>query len=402
MLNNKIVLSTLSALFLSSSCLFGMDPSHPSKEDAPAAPPVRPSAVGCEGVPLNLDPTAVAVPVVPDLDDRPAEVKAAENKAFMNLFKKTGSLWRHGGRDSSYDMCGLDDYKFILYLVRSRGDQKIIRIGDIGGGEHGWARGMLHVINAQPGLPADHKVHLYSFTGESRPCYESVVLEETKEEGRCTLHEHYQFEIENLDQALEERGIHAPFDLFVSSWTLRHLVNPRRVLELAYRRLNPNGFMISDGFFVKVNRGRDIPDEAKHSKVELVFLLQDMEPEFLIRPTDGLPLNEFIVHKTQKKPYQRSLRCDGVEDFSQASNVFSGYVTCYTGPHRELSEEDIRKLHPNYKSGDKTVTGSERLYNLLLGEKLFYSNALSDPIVYLGDFSNQVAEAGPAEAAPKE
>ncbi len=385
MLNNRIVLSTLSALFLSSSCLFGMDlpKGEPAGPYITRGPSVKQSAVVCEGVPL--DPTAVAVPVVLDLEDRHPEVQEKVDEVFDSLstsWKPEGD-WHYNGNDL-YAICGIDDDKFVLHLCR-RG-QKIIRIMDIGGGHaHKWMYTMMRLINDQPDLPADLKVHLYSLRGEGGPEQWGV------ENGRCILHEYNRCKIENLSQALAERGIHEPFDLVVSKWTLRHLVEPLRTFKRVVDEwLKLGGFFASDSFFVKVNKDRGIDNICLHSMVQQVGFLQDTKSAFLVNPCYvSRGTDHFILQKTQEGPCQLPFRYDGMEDLK--GDVYSKCVTCYTGPHRELSEEDVRKM---YKA--RGLTGSQRLFDFFQEGKFFYRNE-GWPMTYMGDFPNQAAEAAPKE-----
>ncbi len=388
MLKNRIVLSALSALFLSSSCLFGMDC---PKDDAPAGASVKRSAVGCESV--SVEPAAaVAVPAFLELADRPAAVQAAVDQAFGRLAEKSNSYWSVFNGDTSkfYGLAALDDDQLLLYVLhnRSRKGQKIIRIADFGGGRHAWTRERMRVVNAEPGLPDDLKVHFFSLRAEGGKEHWGL------EDRRCVLFEYHQCEIEDLPQALEERFIHEPFDLIVSHWTFRHCADPLMAAKLAYDRLSADGFFLSDGFWVSVNNGGKVDTMGYNSIEQQLLFLKDTRSDFLIYPFTGMhSLNQFVIQKTQEGPCQLPLHYDGrIVQLGEGYQVGSKCVTCYTDPHnREVSQEDFDKLcpHPEKRAG---LAGSQRLYELFKEANLFDRGA---KVTYAGDFSKKTAEAAP-------
>ncbi len=404
MLKNKIVFSTLTSFLLSSTCLFATDSlegplpssvvhSAAAAGASPASSSLEPAFSSAVHSPLDgpSSSSAASAPAFLRLEDRLNNIQQGVDRTHEDLSQRSSSSWGLYNGDSPisfYYLCNINDPRLIYSLLRHRGDRKELHLADIGGGKHGWIRAACRAINAQTDLPDDLKIHLYSLRGEGGPGVWG------EEDGRCKLYEYNGCKIENLSAALKAKNINVEFDLIVSRWSLRHLVDPLMTFKSAYDQLNTGGFLAGDGFYMDIldhPASRAVDTSNARSNIEQVLLLQETGSEFLIHPYQArYSLNQFIVRKTQAGPCQLPLRYAGSCSLGDMRQVHSQQMTYFERlqPRKALSQGDFENLHPKLERG-KGVIGSQSLYTFLRTENIFFEDSWDKPPAYWGDFSNK-------------
>lgn len=179
------------------------------------------------------------------LGQRPQIVQEAVDRAFSRIKKATGG-WLCNGGSGYYGLLGLDEKKIIKNLAITPGKDDVYLV-DVGCAAGHWGIYVrIRIEEALESLPAIQKhFHIFSVTGGNE-CEEYVVTF-----GNVTLYQFNNFKIENIDEEFLKRGydLKNKVNLMVSSWTLRHLVDPWGTLKRMYSLLKPQeGLLVSNGF----------------------------------------------------------------------------------------------------------------------------------------------------------
>ena len=187
------------------------------------------------------------------LGARPRAVQDAVDKAFEKNKKENGYSWAEKGKEA-YGLLGLND-DLVFKKLFSKGKNEICII-DVGCGTGEWGSHAMRVLGQDEECQkTGKKVHIFSVTG-GKECEREV--ERCGNITHCRLN---QFKIENIDEEFEKRGfaLKGQVDLIVSSWTLRHLVDPLGTLSRMYSLLSPSqGMLIADGFFVAFDSSNEV------------------------------------------------------------------------------------------------------------------------------------------------
>jgi 2-polyprenyl-3-methyl-5-hydroxy-6-metoxy-1,4-benzoquinol methylase len=197
-----------------------------------------------------------------NLGVRPEVVQIAVDEAFEA--NKTAKSWGlYDGQAYWYGLLGLEDELILKNLATKNQKKKDIYVLDVGCARGGWGQRAMEIFLKDEVCQKSGKhFHIFSVTG-GQECEEKI-----ESKVNVTLHQLNQFKIENIDEEFERRGFDLKnrFDLIVSSWTLRHLVDPWGTLKRMYRLLTPaQGILISNGFLFAFDDSEEIQGFPSHT-----------------------------------------------------------------------------------------------------------------------------------------
>lgn len=162
-----------------------------------------------------------------ELQYRPVKIQNRIKKVHAVLkAKDTKSTWTYNG-SQVYDFLGISDEALLDWLIsikRENGDA--LRILDFGSGAFDWP---ITVANYLRDKHSDKniQIEIVGVTGERALTDEQIrTLQNDFADSGIKLTLLQEVEIESIDKILQ-----SGFDLIVSSWTLRHLVDPLGTLE---------------------------------------------------------------------------------------------------------------------------------------------------------------------------
>ncbi|MBF0206211.1 MAG: hypothetical protein HQK53_04920 [Oligoflexia bacterium] len=208
---------------------------------------------------------------------RPESIQAKVDSAFNELQK--GHLhWLFDGSFGGYGLMGIREKNLLNYIIANASNSysdsssdsssdNDIYILDIGAGGGGWGdfiTGILTDILSK--LNISKRIHIFSITGGSEQTTGTTSV------GNITHHRLANFKIENIIEELQKRGfdLNNKVNLIVSSWCLRHLVDPLGTLKQLYAMLSPHrGILMTNGFFAVTQD--DIPSLYENTPWEKII-----------------------------------------------------------------------------------------------------------------------------------
>jgi len=203
----------------------------------------------------------------------------------------------------------------------------------------------------------------------------------------CKIYDFGNFVVENLIEGLNEKGLKdISFDLVVTSWCLRHLVDPVGAVLQVHELLSlePNsGYFLFDGFIFDIEG-----IQVEHYRQKMDALLGSFgEPFLTCGHTEAKAVNQFVLQKTQEHlnvPLshrgQVSLGFGGLPDYKQVFSVEPG--------------ESIRVFYPTDNNYHR-ITGDLELFKLVNGS--FWNK-----LPYLGEQKLQYILGGPSDSKDEE
>lgn len=312
---------------------------------------------------------------------RPDDLKKKIAEVFGKLTATTvDDNWTCRG-SSEYLICKIDEFALFQLLVRSNPEQKEFTILDVGAGNYKFGRILQDKINQDRDLPQDIKVKIFSLGGER---HDDTIKAESADL-LCALYEYESFEIENIIDQFQTRGIDIvnSADLIVSNWCLQHLVDPLGTLEQLYLIAKKDGYILSGGFYARtVDHFNDDPNGF------LASILYNTGDPLLIHPhNENYSTNHFLLQKTHDSSPFEKLEYSSYEGLGSARQVYSGSVVTFDDTKLPLPKliEDLE-----YYCG-KTLFGSRNLYDKLRDNSCFYreegSANYGDIMEYVGGLS---------------
>lgn len=288
-----------------------------------------------------------------DPSQRPDKVQSAVNAVFARLGQ---NRWNYNG-SPEYGLGGIPDFQVIRNLIISKHtrekekDNAFVKIKflDFGAGDFSWSRNVVSCINEaikNGDLPCDIKVRICSVRGEpstfKNEKFRKIVS------GACEEYYIYNSKIESMQKDIRMSGLsffpkRGRCDLIVSSWTLRHLVDPVGSFKFLLDSLIPSyGYLLCDGFLADFT---DRPIE-KHYESNFRLILHNMENiSYLINLTDTM--HQFIIKRTSNESPKIPLRYNKDVSVRSINNrgydVFADQITVYE-PFETFNPE-----HPDLK-----------------------------------------------------
>lgn len=282
-------------------------------------------------------------------ENRPPKIKAKILEVFEDLKNSSNDLWSFKGK-SQYLLSGINEYHLIRALILANPQQKEFYILDVGAGDFRFNYFLSEFLN-QSDLPKDIKIHIVGIRGEK---LESIKNDCTQN-GICMSYCLGAFQIENFHEELAASifDLNKPYDVIVSRWSLRHLVDPVEIFRQLYNQLRSHtGLLLADGFFYARNN-------CSHENTDMQHLLLETNAPFLIYPYNiDRSLDQFVLQRIDEKECSTSIACTGelIPLNSAGCMVNSKSLTCYktSKPDPEL---------PELQDG---LNGDQHLYDLLL------------------------------------
>lgn len=236
------------------------------------------------------------------LNDRPLEVQQRVEQIHKNLLDKTASVhWNYSGWEY-YGLMSLDEEKLIDSLVENAllSGRKLVKILEFGAGNFSWPLRKVKYIQTKH-LNKGIKFQIVGVTGEISLGSEKIkLLQDEVNSSDIKLQLLEQTELESIDKFLEP-----DFDLIVTSWTLRHLVDPLGSLYRLFNLLRVDGLLLGDSFSHYLEGdGETINTNFDHLKrLAKIFSLSNADSifdhsahQFMVRRLNNLPLNLPITY----------------------------------------------------------------------------------------------------------
>lgn len=250
---------------------------------------------------------------------RPLEIQDRIDKVFKVLSTNTKCTWlENGDHSDEYGIANISERELLLALIKNAPkEQKAFYLLDVGAGNFGWSNGMEDCVKKMfydGTISSDKKIHIVNVRGEQ---YNEPPINDYD---TCTVYKFGSFKIENIEKELIKRNLDVHFDLIVSRWTLRHLVDPTGTLEQLYHRLNNHGLCLFDGFFVHLNNHKD-PDASEHVTE---ILLNSKMPFLVMYHSVGRSGNHFLLRK-EKNNEQLTVPLT----YSDITNIDVSEYQCY-------------------------------------------------------------------------
>lgn len=280
-------------------------------------------------------PSETSKPTYLDPSQGPDDLDSSISYAFEKLVKNSSSQWGFFNGSNSYENCRVDEYALLRKIIQQAPEeQKDFYALDIGCGNFQWVKGVAEYIEKLDAFPKDKKVHIIGIRGERN------LDAKTIETDRCKLYFLGAFKIEELFKSFKAEGLDLEnkIDLAVSSWCLRHLVNPVRTFAQLYNLLRPKtGFALIDGFFFLDEKGT-LGDLYENARLTQLFL--DTKAPFLTRYFNGMrSLNHFMLQRPDARPCQLPMSYLDYRFAGEGWQIGSNIVTVYKRESQESDKE---------------------------------------------------------------
>lgn len=314
---------------------------------------------------------------------RTPEIKELIDNAFLELSCKMESNWtlRNGGE--KYLLCNIDDQKLVKQIIFSaKSGKKEFYFLDLGAGGFEWGRALVDFLNSQNDFEDGLTFHIISTRGESN------INQEITQIGHCFIYEFGNFKIEDLQSEFEKRNLYLndKLDLIVSSYTLRHLIDPLTTYLQAYNLLAPyTGLLLSEAPVFSIN-----PQSIKESFTpyinitNFIAILNLQQIPFLMydhfQPRD---IKHFLVLKKDEKPLQIPFQ---YSHFYETRGFGDGNTLISFTP---ISDKFLHSLNyvssitPQFKGYKFNIYGVKSLYQWISQKDLFI-----DSLSYSDIFEN--------------
>lgn len=239
-----------------------------------------------------------------DPSQRPQELVKKIQETFGNLANTDTSTWYLNG-EKSYWLANIDDNKIIKTIMKKNPDEKNpLNFLDIGAGNFSWGSQCAQLIvdlKQKKHISQETPIHIVSVRGElNNKAHNNRTVQIIKHPHNVTVYNVGCFKIENLKYELEKYKLPESFDLIVTRWTLRHLVDPVGTFVQACNILKIKGFFLGDGYFI--NYPNASYEVCANENMET--LLANLKMQFLIhRYNVQRSLHQFILRKSDDPPY---------------------------------------------------------------------------------------------------
>ncbi len=256
----------------------------------------------------------------------PSFVSSASENCFWHLthLKYDQSGWGLYNGSATYDHLSIDQHKFSRKIVEDalKAGRKSVAFLDVGAGNFqscdAWAT---YFNETFPQL--DITIHIVGIRGEH---YNGKEIENI---GNCRVSKFGYFKLEDLENEFSRRNVDLKFDLTVSNWSFRHLVDPLRTLVQVFNRTSPQGFVLSDWFYYLYD-GEEFDtkyDAFQTSRRHLLDFLRALKMPFLFYPKaewSSKTVDCFLVQKSEDRSLElplayKDLRCCNGEFFDLAA-----------------------------------------------------------------------------------
>ncbi|RTL04310.1 hypothetical protein EKK58_10905 [Candidatus Dependentiae bacterium] len=324
-----------------------------------------------------------------DYQQRPQEVIEAINYVFNNIADNAYSKWYKNG-DKQYNLANIEDKALVEKIILATPEKKDFYFLDVGAGNFhssdSWGQfcaTLIYKLKQSKRIAQDVHVHIINVRGEQNEKADDHVLTWKKDDS-CTLYNIGSFKIENLSSELDKYDLTKPFDLIVSRWTLRHLVDPLGTFVQIYNRLNPDGGLyLGDGFFIDYN---DVNCEYVANE-NISSLLHNSKAPFLIHPYQEMrSMNQFIIQRINSCPLQLPLQYKSIRSIGGNYQCNAQKIVNFKQMPEWQDEPNMIEYNYGYydnyykKSIYYGTVLSQTLFNWFLKNKLIFQRLLKNNI----------------------
>lgn len=250
----------------------------------------------------------------------------------------------------NYNLCNTDDIKLITQVLSQHIVQTTYNILDIGGGDYSWINNVVELVNKD--FSSAITLNIYGINAES---YSHTITK-----GNANIHYFGGFKSEDIinELAKKDYDFNYKFDLVVSHWTLRYLVDPLGTVLQAYELLKPEGLMLFNGFSTKLINSDDSliaeADRGSDNYEALLHLVQYLDAEHLFcTHSQGFD----VILKKNTGFYNLPINYDGECKKYLASFKFMEYV----------AKQD-------FNLDESCIYGSSNLFNFFADNNLMYNS----------------------------
>ncbi len=213
--------------------------------------------------------------------NRTKEINAKIDHAYEKISKHNASEWGLYNGKSQYKMFIASETYLLQNLINNNKEQKEFYILEVGAGNFQFGKYLAEFINQQINdgkLPKDITVNIISTRGEKN------LKNPYFKDGNCQLWEFGNFKIENLIEEFKNKGLgdlNGKFDLIMSNYTLRHLVDPLGTFLQMHDLVKKGGIILTDTFKFKV---QDYQNSHAHNATGILLsYLHDAGDEILVK-----------------------------------------------------------------------------------------------------------------------
>ena len=282
--------------------------------------------------------------------------------AFDRFARHSKSAWGVYNGGEHYNICRADEFKTLLNIIDNNPTKKEFYILDVGAGDFQFSENLAFEVNRaidSGTISSDIKFHIIGLRAERN------IMKEITEKGNCKIYNFGNFVVENLIDGLSERGLgDVKFDLAVSHWCLRHLVDPVGTVMQIHEMLSsePNtGYFFFDSFILEI--------EGLTPGNDLCRLLYSFNEPFIMCPAASRQI-DFILKKTQDNldvPLNY-LRLKNIDETSwiAASGVCQVFAI-------EEGKSMVESLEFPMGKSYSFVRGDKQLFDLLKDWGVFYN-----------------------------
>jgi len=302
---------------------------------------------------------------------RPPAVQKKIDEKFNDIAKFSKSYWTQNGR-KKYLLCGIDDEKLILDIIKQNPDQKEFYFLDVGAGRFQWVKNVFKFLTNNSEVPKNKKYHIIGVNGEGKDKIKII--------GNFTIYKLGGFKIENIIEAFEERNIkiNGKIDLIVSSWTLRHLADPLGTFFQMHQLTKLNGYILLEGIpFLRLDtEGKHIYNRRFITDYNLnaEHLLLDLKQTYLMCPsTKGMDRNLRGIMIIKSEIDQNALRSLSYSE-SLGLGISDVNYNCGKPDTTQYISKNSTKLKSKVTSTFEyhAYNGDRSLHNTLKEKELFY------------------------------
>lgn len=235
-----------------------------------------------------------------DPSQRPQELVARIKETFDQLAKKHNSTLYINGEER-YSLANIDDNKIVNTIIKENPDeQNALHFLDIGAGNFYW--GSQHAktilkLKENERMSRKKPVHIVSVRGElNNNASDKHSVQRIEHPHNVTVYNVGCFKIEDLTSEIAKYKLPKSFDLIVTRWTLRHLVDPVGTFVQACNILKIKGIILGDGYFI------NYPNSSYEvwANENMETLLANLKMPFLIhRYNAQRSLHQFVARRPE-------------------------------------------------------------------------------------------------------
>lgn len=264
--------------------------------------------------------------------ERPKDIQAKVDQVFNSMQKMKNVYWGlKNGKYDGYTLMGIDEQTLLKEVINNSKNEDIY-ILDAGAAAGGWGD---YISDRALEIGTSKRIHIYSVTGGNE-LQEGIIIKKN-----ITLHQFSNFKLENISEEFKRLNINLDnkFDLIVSNWTLKHLVDPVGTLLQLYTLLSPEkGKLLANGFNIGIEGESNI--ENKYINKNWERLLAAGSAKVVFKLDNFNLLSDFYLIKDSKAKlqipfkYKTDINSLSKESIKHDENCNAKSVCLFSRSHR--------------------------------------------------------------------